>query len=267
MISIGPLAFSLKTLIWLIAIWLGLWIGSRLAQRKALQMEWSLYGLLLLGLVAARLSFVLRYSESYSGSIFSIIDIRDGGWDPWTGIAAVSILTLVTALRNSPKFGPMFAAILASVVIGMGGTLGMDLTRTDAPGLLSLEVRDLDGNERNLDEFRGRPLVINLWASWCAPCVREMPVLERAQQEFPEVGFVFLNQAESATVIKQFLQKHPISIDNLLLDENAQAGAQYGSRLLPTTLFFDLNGKLVDMRLGELSSATLQNRLAAIATR
>lgn len=230
-------------------------------------MQWSLYGLLMLGLVAARLGFVFQYFESYSTSLLSIIDIRDGGLDPWAGLIAVAIMAALAAFRNNPKSGPIFAALLTTAVLGIGGTLSMDLTKRSAPELVSLELNDLDGNPRNLGEFRGRPLVINLWATWCPPCVREMPVFQKAQQDYPEIGFVFLNQAESAGVIKQFLDKYQITIDNLLLDQKAQIAHQYGSQLLPTTLFFDVNGKLADVRLGELSAATLKNRIEAISIR
>lgn len=230
-------------------------------------MEWSLYGLLLLGLTAARLGFVVRYYESYSDHLSSIIDIRDGGWDPWIGLTTAATVIIVAAFRRSPKSVPMFTALLIIALLGIGGTFTISLTKRPVPELLALEIIDLDGNRRNLDEFRGQPLVLNLWASWCAPCVREMPVLQTAQQEFPTIGFVFLNQAESAGVVRQFLQEHRLTIDNLLLDQKAQAGGQYGSRLLPTTLFFDANGNLVDLRLGELSSGTLRNRLEAISKR
>ena len=266
-ISLGPLAFSLKVLIWLGAIWLGLWVGALVARRKELQMQWSLYGLLVFGLVTARLGFVFQYFESYSTRLVSIVDIRDGGWDPWTGLTAVAIVVALAAFRNNPRSGPMSAALLTTAVLGMGGTLGMDLTKQSVPELVSLELNDLDGNRRSLEEFRGKPLVINLWATWCPPCIREMPVFQKAQQDYPEIGFVFLNQAESAGVVRQFLQKYQITIDNLLLDQKAQVADQYGSRLLPTTLFFDANGKLADVRLGELSTATLRNRIEAILNR
>lgn len=107
-------------------------------------------------------------------------------------------------------------------------------------------------------------MVVNLWATWCAPCRREMPVLQQAQAARPEVHFVFLNQGESAERVLAFLGSQQLPLRNVLLDAHGQAGAQLGHRALPTTLFYDASGRLVDTRVGELSHATLAQRLEAM---
>ncbi len=67
-----------------------------------------------------------------------------------------------------------------------------------------ISVRDIDGQPVSLQDLAGKPLVINLWATWCPPCRREMPVLAAAQQANPDVRFVFVNQGEGQLLVEKF---------------------------------------------------------------
>jgi len=99
-----------------------------------------------------------------------------------------------------------------------------------------------------------------------APTItNKVPVLQRAQADHPELHFVFLNQGESAETVERFLASRNLDLRNVLLDPNSQAGAHFGQSALPTTLFFDATGRLVDQHLGEFSPATLMQRLTALA--
>jgi thiol-disulfide isomerase/thioredoxin len=112
-----------------------------------------------------------------------------------------------------------------------------------------------------LDGFAGRPTVVNLWATWCPPCVREMPVLQQAQRAHSDVHFVFVNQGEPAERVRSWLSGRGLELRNVLIDGRGQAGAAFDQQGLPTTLFFDAEGRLVGRRIGELSSATLGEKL------
>jgi thiol-disulfide isomerase/thioredoxin len=116
----------------------------------------------------------------------------------------------------------------------------------------------------SLAQFKGQPTVVNLWATWCPPCVREMPVLQQAQIDNPDVNFVFVNQRESVDKVDAWLQARRLTMRNMLLDKDGQAAAAFKQRALPMTLFFNQKGRLVSARIGELSSATLTERLAAL---
>ena len=119
-----------------------------------------------------------------------------------------------------------------------------------------------DGTTVRLASFQGRPTVVNLWATWCPPCQREMPVLQQAQASRPDVHFLFLNQGESPQQVAAYLAKSGLQLRNVLLDARGEAGAALGHRALPTTLFFDASGRLIDTRVGELSEASLAQRLS-----
>ena len=77
---------------------------------------------------------------------------------------------------------------------------------------------------------------------------------------------MFLNQGESAQQVAAYLRKSGLALQNVLLDGRGDAGAALGHRALPTTLFFDARSRLVDTRLGELSEASLAERLASLSS-
>jgi thiol-disulfide isomerase/thioredoxin len=107
----------------------------------------------------------------------------------------------------------------------------------------------------------GKPIVVNLWASWCPPCRREMPVLAAAQKQEKEFLFVFANQGEDGTAAQNYLLGAGLDMTNVLLDPGTNFGHEAGSTALPTTLFYDANGRLVNSALGELSVASLTSKL------
>ncbi|MGE8681324.1 MAG: TlpA family protein disulfide reductase, partial [Achromobacter marplatensis] len=128
----------------------------------------------------------------------------------------------------------------------------------------ALAVQHIDGAPAALSAFHGKPTVINLWASWCPPCRREMPAFAKAQAANPDVNFVFLNQGEAPPDVAQFLAQHAPALRNVLLDPAGEASRKLSNRGLPATLFLDAQGRLVDLRVGELSTASLAQRLEAI---
>ena len=109
-------------------------------------------------------------------------------------------------------------------------------------------------------------MVVNLWASWCPPCRREMPVLAAAQQRETGVMFVFANQGEDAATAQRYLGDSALHLANVLLDSGTELGRTVGSTALPTTLFYDAGGRLVDTHLGELSAASLASKLNQLRT-
>src|SRR5690625_671255 len=142
---------------------------------------------------------------------------------------------------------------------GAGGAL--DLLHEAAPSLSALELSTVDAECVNLTSFAGKLVVVNLWATWCPPCRREMPVFVQAQADYPDVTVVMINQGESIQAINAFLKAEGLELEHVLLDPTSAAMQEVGSRGLPTTLFFDAEGRMVDSHMGEITMPSLKNTL------
>jgi cytochrome c biogenesis protein CcmG/thiol:disulfide interchange protein DsbE len=121
------------------------------------------------------------------------------------------------------------------------------LTRLDAPGKLELA------------SLRGKVVVLNFWASWCAPCKSEAPRLEAAWQRYRRQGVVVIgvDGQDFSGDAKRFLTKHKITYPNVH-DGPGNIGSKYGVTGYPETYFVDRRGRLVgDRVVGEVSAAKL----------
>lgn len=265
-VAIGPLTFSVVMLLGLAGAVLGAIAGAWAGRASRVDVEPLLFRAAVIGFVAARLAFVASFHEPYFESPLSILDIRDGGWMPAAGFAAAAAYLVFVAVRRASLRLPLGVATATAATIWLLGAAGLSaLPEPGADGLPALTLQDLEGREVALSEFHGKPTVVNLWATWCPPCRREMPVLREAQARRGDVNFVFLNHAESPELVRRFIAAQQPGLRNVLLDLHGQAGRELGSRALPTTFFFDAAGRLVDARVGELSPATLDQRLAAFS--
>lgn len=215
----------------------------------------------LVGLLAARLGYVLLWWPEYMAAPKSVIAIGDGGFLWWSGLpVAVAFAWWRTGQRRALR-RPLLAGIAAGMLAwaAFGGLLTM-LQRA-APPLPAFELATLDGEPTTLAALSGQPMVLNLWATWCPPCRREMPVLADAQRRWPDVVFVLANQGEDRGTIRDYLDAAGLELDHVLLDPQSQAMLETGTRGLPTTLFFDTRGRLVDTHMGELTRASLASTL------
>lgn len=263
-LQLGPLTLPYALLLAIAALAAGMVAGRLWGKRAGLDVEPLLWRLLVVGALAARLAFVARFHEAYLQAPLDILDIRDGGWAPLAGLGAAALYAIGASLRRAPLRRPLAAALATVALVWTLGTLALDATSSQASRLPALRLQGLGGQPVALTDFQGKPTVVNLWATWCPPCRREMPVLQQAQAERPDVNFVFVNQGESAAKVQAFLAGHKLPLRNVLLDARGEAGTQLGHRALPTTLFYDAHGRLVDTRVGELSRATLAQRLGAV---
>lgn len=263
-LQIGPLSLPYSVLLTLVAIALGGFVAKRLARAAGTEAEPTLTHMLLVGLVAARLAFVWQWREQYFASPLSILDIRDGGWEPTAGVVVALLFGLHRARRQAGLRKPVLAAALTTGTALMLGSIASLLVSSSAVPLPPLSLNSLEGRPVSIAGFAGKPTVVNLWATWCPPCQREMPVLQQAQAANPDVDIVFVNQGEEAPTIAAFLDRHGLGLRNVLVDPQRRTGAALGHRALPTTLFFDAQGRLAGTRIGELSQATLTQRLASL---
>jgi thiol-disulfide isomerase/thioredoxin len=106
-----------------------------------------------------------------------------------------------------------------------------------------------DGTPRSLADFRGRWVLVNLWATWCAPCVREMPSLDRLQAALgTRLAIVAISEDRGAApVVDPFLEKLGLKQLAIYLDPKGAAGQALKARGLPTSVLIDGEGRMVGM--------------------
>lgn len=262
-IQVGPLAFPTGPLLWLAALWLAQWLAARLGGEQGKAASTAVWLAALAGFASARLAFVAGAAPAYMAAPWSVLDLRDGGWSPWAGVAAALAVLGWQAWRQRPLARPLGAAAAAGALVWGCGSLVLGLHQP--PPLPALTLYGLQGEPAELQQLaQGQPTVINLWAAWCAPCRAEMPAFAAAQQQWPGVRFLFVNQGESVQTVQRFLASRPYALNGVWLDTDSQLGPAVGSTGLPTTLFVDARGRIVERHFGMLSAASLGSRVSAL---
>ena len=268
-IKLGPIALPVGPLLWLAAIWLTHGLATWLAGRndpertRRTAAGRAVWHAAIAGFAVSRLAFVAASPQAYLAAPLLILDVRDGGWMPSAGVAAAVALAAWHGWRAVALRVPLAAGFAAGALLwGAASTLLGQHERTELP---RVELTDLKGAPVELTQLvRGQPAVINLWATWCPPCIAELPLLAEAQQRSPDVRFVFVNQGEKPEVVQQFLGQQRVALANVLLDPGMELGPAIGSSGLPTTLFVDATGAVVARHMGLLSSASLAARLGEL---
>ncbi|MBK8432145.1 MAG: TlpA family protein disulfide reductase [Chloroflexi bacterium] len=165
------------------------------------------------------------------------------------------------------------AVLLAAVLISVGGMAlqrggASALPTTAAPrvGFLAPDftLPTHTGDELTLSDLRGRAIVLNFWATWCAPCRVETPYFQALSQQYvDEVVFVGVNQGETAVTIQMFADNYELTYP-LVLDENSQINREYAVFGLPTTYFIDADGVIRHVTPGAINQAVLEDQIKAL---
>jgi len=265
-VNLGPFAISMSQLVLMMALLVALWVGYLVGRRQQTGgIGHILSDMLIAALLVARIAFVAIWFNTYRHSPWSILDIRDGGFTPWAGVAAALLVAIWRGWRRATLRKPLILG-LAAGALAWGGMFGA-LRMLERPDLPKVSLATLAGEPTDLAAMAaGKPMVVNLWATWCPPCRREMPVLAAAQQQEPGVRFVFANQGEDGATVQHYLTASRLDLANVLLDPGARLGREVGSTGLPTTLFYDANGRMADTHVGELSPASLASKLKRLRT-
>ena len=172
----------------------------------------------------------------------------------WVLVLLIVVLGSAAVLYNTYGDMPM-----PDNVAQQGGEEQQEQELSLAP---DFTVLDWDGNEVHLSDFRGKPVVLNFWASWCGPCKMEMPDFQSKCDELAgEVVFVMVNATdggrETVDTAKAFISESGYTFP-VYFDTSYEAIYAYGVNAFPTTLFIDAEGYLVAYGQGAMSADTLQ---------
>ncbi|WP_440974337.1 TlpA family protein disulfide reductase [Pseudomonas koreensis] len=240
-------------------------IGWWVARRAGDNLLGTLLSLLVLGTLTVRITFIIRYWDNYRDHPWQIIDVRDGGFIAWPGVSALVLGVVYCGWRRPRLRRPLAAGLLSGLIFWSLSTLSLNIYQRGMhlPGIL---LTNSAGETVFLADYEGGPLVINIWATWCPPCRREMPVLENAQHHRKDVTFLFVNQAEGLHSVNRFLKHQNLNLSNVLLDGDGKLDKIMGSLALPTTLFYSDEGRLLGSHPGELSKDSLTRALEIFNT-
>ncbi len=172
------------------------------------------------------------------------------------------------------------------ILLGFGLTLGLALglaIQSGFPGgLLSrgsgenevvaqigsaapdFELERIDGGSLSLNELRGKPVLINFWATWCGPCVVEMPSIQKYYESYPGAfEVVAINADESRSEVVKFVEDIEVTFP-VVLDPGLRIQALYRPRGLPTSYILDSQGVISSQHIGMLSEDQLEEYLAKV---
>jgi len=145
----------------------------------------------------------------------------------------------------------LFFVIKPNTGTQSGGAGVSLLTKLNGKPAPDFKLFDMDDKERTLADYKGKPIIVNFWATWCPPCRKEIPSMNRAWHKIKDEGIamIAINVGESADEVFAFTGEYPIDF-TVLLDQSGMVSTTWPVRGLPTTFVVDTEGNLVYQAIG-----------------
>ncbi len=167
----------------------------------------------------------------------------------WIAIGMAAVLCLFAA------FGVLYFALTQRDATSFG------MTDSRAP---DFDLPSLNGHSLSLTHLRGKPVLLNFWATWCEPCIAELPLLEAAAQRYDdELVVIGINEGDLLRDVESFVAREALSY-TVLLDYDESVGMLYQINGYPTSVFIDAEGIVRAIYLGEIPAAQLEKNLRLI---
>jgi cytochrome c biogenesis protein CcmG, thiol:disulfide interchange protein DsbE len=169
---------------------------------------------------------------------------------PFVVVAAAAVLALL---------------VYGFVTVGESATIDNAVARGERPPAPDRTLPRLGGGEGSVGELRGRPVVLNFWASWCDPCRDEAPALERAQARLEEAGGTVLGVTvdDASADSARFVDEHDISFPSLR-DVDGALGRDYGRGGVPETFVIDREGRVAAVHRGMVDDSFFDRALPLV---
>ncbi|MEX0805767.1 MAG: TlpA disulfide reductase family protein [Candidatus Binatia bacterium] len=169
----------------------------------------------------------------------------------WIGAFFVAAVIVAAVAFYSLK-GDFSRQEQSPAAVVQGGTNKLKLEIPKAPTLApEFELKDPAGKQLSLRELRGKVVLLNFWATWCVPCIEEMPAMEKLYQELEKDGLVILavNFQESPERVKEFFTKHNLTF-TALLDRDGKVSELYQAWALPVSVVINKDGEIAARAMG-----------------
>ncbi|MFN8499604.1 MAG: TlpA disulfide reductase family protein [Anaerolineae bacterium] len=171
--------------------------------------------------------------------------------------------------RRWPRIVGLLLIVLAPIAASLlyaGAAAGLPLERLGVKGDNSpapdFTLPAFAGTDIRLADYRGRPVVLNFWASWCPPCRAEAPAVQRVWEQYQAQGVVFLgvNTSDNDRAARAYLAEYGITYPNVR-DDGGSVAPLYHADSLPTTILIDRDGRIVGRRVGAVPEQWLAGRI------
>ncbi|WLD91871.1 thiol-disulfide oxidoreductase ResA [Alkalihalobacillus sp. AL-G] len=165
----------------------------------------------------------------------------------------------------------MRSLILVVIALALGYTL-YKTAFSNERGLVEVgdmapnfALQDLEGNEVELEDYKGKGVFLNFWGTYCPPCEKEMPAMQRQYEKYKDEGVVILavNIAESKFTVQNFADRKGLTFP-IVLDKQREVVDAYGVGNLPATYLISPEGKVIKKTAGELTDTIIRNYLEKI---
>ncbi|UJF31177.1 redoxin domain-containing protein [Paenibacillus hexagrammi] len=123
----------------------------------------------------------------------------------------------------------------------------------------------LDGKTHQLSDYKGKPVLVNFWGTFCPPCKEEMPSLQKMYEKWSQKGVVFLevNVDKNKVTVQGFMDQYSLNLP-VLLDAKEEVRKKYGVMDYPTTFFVDSEGRVAVKRIGQMDEAYIDQTLSSL---
>ena len=259
---VGPLLLRVSVLGFVVMAVSAVWLAGRVAARAGVPPAWPrhcLQAALLAGVACARAGHVLEHWPAYAARPWTALQPWLPGFEPWYGIAGGVAAAMLVARRRPPSerwrgLGAVLAGTAGGSALAAAVVLAALVSSPAGPArageLPPVDMVDLEGRAVSGRDLRGRLAVVNVWASWCAPCVREMPLLDETARAWAGRGVVVvgLNLAEPRGAVADFVARTGVGYAVWVDPPGAEVSPSrrlfesLGGQGLPTTWFVGPDG-------------------------
>ncbi|MBK5926600.1 TlpA disulfide reductase family protein [Rhodobaculum claviforme] len=267
-VRLGPLVFSIERFaalaavaVFLLAVW---WLARRMGDARGPRLEAWGWRSVILGALAGRAGHVAAHWDSFADELWRVVAFWQGGFSVQGALVAVALVTALEVLRRDRA--PLGRPVALALGLGVATWAGVGMLQGPLQPLAppTQVFTAIDGRAISLAERDGRPAVVNLWATWCGPCRRELPMMADVAAAHPDVDVIFANQRETPNTVGLFLATEGLRLSNVVLDQGGVLGRHYAAFGLPTTVFLDASGAVVEKHVGEISREAFTAALARL---
>ena len=260
-IDLGPFVLSIERFAALLGVVVFLVLAeilARVTKHRTLS-SWS-NTTVLWGFIGARIGHVIAFWLSFAEEPWRIIAIWQGGFSV-AGAAVGVAIVLAWALWRSLAFVPAASALWAGVIAWQ--VILLDVAPREPVALPTDPLATIESESLHLTSLveTDKPIIINLWATWCPPCRRELPMLATVAEQRDDVVFLFASQGETAGHVGRYLADNDIRPEHMLIDTSGVLARNYSTVGLPVTLFIGTDGLLAHTHVGEISGEVLLSRI------